>query len=222
MVPTSDASILYSSAHRAARLRQAWAKVRGQSCRLLDLTTVAATCAIGDRRAAGMQTVSIRQIRGSEGRRDDFDVAFGPLRAHTEARWVSVARAHLRGIGLPAVELIQVGTVYFVRDGHHRISVAAALGQQEIDAVVTVWRVAEPVIEEHSIRKERKMNPFIIDDSRARYQEWLHEVEQWRLARLASANRVSSFDRLCVHIGERLIALGQHLKAAAPPAPQFD
>jgi hypothetical protein len=221
MLSTRYASALYSSAHRAARLRQAWAKVRGQSYRLLDLTTVAATYAIGDRHTAGMQTVSIRQIRGSEGRCDDFDVAFRPLKAHTAARWVSVARTYLRGIGLPAVELIQVGAVYFVRDGHHRISVAAALGQQEVDAVVTVWQVAEPVIEEHPIRKEHKMNPFI-DDSRARYLERLQEVEQWRLARLACANRANWSDRLRVHIGERLITLGQHLKAAAPPTPQFD
>ena len=64
------------------------------------------------------------------------------------------------------------------------------------------------------------MNPFI-DDSRARYQERLQEVEQWRLARLASAKRGNWSDRLRVHIGERLITLGQHLKAA-PPAPQFD
>jgi hypothetical protein len=45
------------------------------------------------------------------------------------------------------VELIQVGEVYFVRDGHHRISVAAALGQQEVDASVTVWQVAAPALE---------------------------------------------------------------------------
>jgi hypothetical protein len=65
------------------------------------------------------------------------------------------------------------------------------------------------------------MYPFI-DDSRARYQERLNEAEQWRLAKRACANRVSWSDRLRVRIGERLIALGQHLKAAAPPAPQFD
>ena len=65
------------------------------------------------------------------------------------------------------------------------------------------------------------MNPFI-DDSRARYQERLNEAEQWRLAKLARANRVSWSDRLRVRIGERLIALCQQLKAAAPPAPQFD
>jgi hypothetical protein len=65
------------------------------------------------------------------------------------------------------------------------------------------------------------MNPFI-DDPRARYQDRLDEVEQWRLAKLARANRVSWSDHLRVRIGERLIALGEQLKAAARPAPQFD
>ena len=65
------------------------------------------------------------------------------------------------------------------------------------------------------------MNLFI-DDSRARFQDRLNEVEQWRLAKLARANRVTWSDRLRVRIGERLITLGQQLKAAARPAPQFD
>jgi hypothetical protein len=43
---------------------------------------------------------------------------------------------------LPPVELIQVGDVYFVRDGHHRISVARMMGQDSIDAEVTVWETA--------------------------------------------------------------------------------
>jgi hypothetical protein len=42
---------------------------------------------------------------------------------------------------MPPVELIRVGDVYFVRDGHHRVSVARALGQAYIDAEVTVWEV---------------------------------------------------------------------------------
>jgi hypothetical protein len=37
------------------------------------------------------------------------------------------------------VELIQIGQEYFVRDGHHRISVASSLGQAQIDARVTVF-----------------------------------------------------------------------------------
>ena len=42
---------------------------------------------------------------------------------------------------MPLVRLIQVGELYFVSDGHHRISVARAFGQQEIEAQVTVWQV---------------------------------------------------------------------------------
>jgi hypothetical protein len=70
---------------------------------------------------------------------------------HTQARWLSVARAYLRGIGLPAVELIQVGKAYFVGDRHHRISAAAALGQQEVDALVSIWQMAEPIHEQRPV-----------------------------------------------------------------------
>jgi len=42
---------------------------------------------------------------------------------------------------MPAVELIKVGEVYAVRDGHHRISVARALGEDFIDARVTAWEL---------------------------------------------------------------------------------
>ena len=139
------ASALYASTCRSGRVRQIWANLCSQSRGLLDLNSVATSCAIGDRHAAGMQTVPIRQIRGSEGRCEDFDSEFRPLKAHTEDRWLSVARANLRGLGLPPVELVRIGEIYFVRDGHHRISVAAALGQQEIDAVVTIWHTAAPM-----------------------------------------------------------------------------
>src|SRR5262245_56737614 len=139
------AEALFTSSRRAGRAGQVWARLRGHSRRLLDLSTVAAASARGDRRAAGTQTVPIRWIRGSEGRCEDFDVEFHPLKQHAEERWVSVASAQLRGLGLPAVELIQLGDAQFARDGHPRIPVAAALGQQEIDAVVTVWQVTKPV-----------------------------------------------------------------------------
>ncbi len=92
-----------------------------------------------DRHYAGVQTVAIRSIRGSEGRLIDFDAEFRPLHDRTRDRWVSVAAARLRGTRLPPVELIKSGDDYFVRDGHHRISVARALGEEFIEANVTVW-----------------------------------------------------------------------------------
>jgi hypothetical protein len=80
---------------------------------------------------------------------------------------------------------------------------------------------AQVVQKTNNIRKEQSMNPFI-NDPQARYQERLDEVEQRRLAKLARANSISWSDRLRVRIGERLIVLGEQLKAAARPAPQFD
>ena len=42
-----------------------------------------------------------------------------------------------RGETLPPVDLMRMGEIYFVRDGHHRVSVARALGHADIDAYVT-------------------------------------------------------------------------------------
>ena len=41
----------------------------------------------------------------------------------------------------PALDLIKVGDAYAVRDGHHCISVARALGEDYIDAHVTAWEL---------------------------------------------------------------------------------
>jgi hypothetical protein len=89
--------------------------------------------------------VPIEQIRGSEGRSNDFDRDFHPLQEHCMSRWLRVAKARDQDKVLPPVVLVQVGDVYFVRDGHHRISVASALGQLDIEAEVTVWQVAGPL-----------------------------------------------------------------------------
>jgi hypothetical protein len=70
--------------------------------------------------------------------------------------------------------------------------------------------------------KEGVMNPFIVDESRERYQNRLDEAEQWQLAKLARPYHVSLGDRLRTRIGDRLIALGQYLRPAALATPQFD
>jgi hypothetical protein len=87
---------------------------------------------------AGIQSVPISQIKGSISRACDFDLDFRPLRSHVKDRWINVAVARQRGVPLPPVELVQVGEDYYVRDGHHRISVARSLGEMSIDAEVVV------------------------------------------------------------------------------------
>lgn len=89
----------------------------------------------------GLEMVPIHQITGSEGRGDDFDREFNPLQDHTRARWMGIAATQLRGKALPPAELTQVGDAYSIGDGHHRISVARALGQRVIEADVVICQM---------------------------------------------------------------------------------
>jgi hypothetical protein len=87
--------------------------------------------------ALGLKIVPLDKIGGSEGRVRDFDRAFFPRQLHTKERWLSIDRAFYAEVPLPPVELVKVGDIYFVVDGHHRISVARARGQEFVDAHVT-------------------------------------------------------------------------------------
>jgi hypothetical protein len=117
----------------------------GHSRCLLTLEEIEATCTVHVHRSAGIQAVPLSQIRGSEGRRDDFDRDFNPLQDHNKERWLNIAAARRQGKALPPVELVQIENIYFVVDGHHRISVARAMGQRSIKARVMVWQVTGPL-----------------------------------------------------------------------------
>ena len=38
---------------------------------------------------------------------------------------------------MPPIDVYRIGELYFVKDGHHRVSVARALGHKDIEAYVT-------------------------------------------------------------------------------------
>ena len=136
---------LYARALAQGRRGQAWSGLSGRSRGLLSLEEVSKVCTVQARSSGGTRTVAIAQICGSEGRAADFDRDFNPLQDHTRDRWLGIAKACQQGRYLPPVALIQVGNRYFVRDGHHRISVARALGQLAIEATVEVWQVDRPL-----------------------------------------------------------------------------
>ncbi len=59
-------------------------------------------------------------------------------------RWEQLALAERRGAAIPPIEVYRVDGLHFVSDGHHRVSIAAATGQQAIDAYVTEILTAVP------------------------------------------------------------------------------
>lgn len=124
-----------------ARFRRLWASLTGRSIRLLDLEDVRRSRTIEGSFDLGCVTIPVASIRGSECRGRDFDDEFLPLAERGRQRWASVYAARLRGEPLPAISVVQVGEVYYVRDGHHRVSVARMLGEEYIEAHVQVWQV---------------------------------------------------------------------------------
>ncbi len=85
----------------------------------------------------GMKAVPVDRIIGSEGRYKDFNKAFLPKFEHSRGRWQSIDKAHITDVILPPIKLYEIGGVYFVRDGNHRVSVARHQGVHAIDAEVT-------------------------------------------------------------------------------------
>ena len=84
----------------------------------------------------GMQEIPISHIVGSEGRFNDFDNHFFPRSVHLKNRWRSIDEARLTDVVLPPIKLYEIGGLYFVRDGNHRVSVAKSQGVLYIDAEV--------------------------------------------------------------------------------------
>ena len=84
----------------------------------------------------GVKTVRVDQIVGSLNRYHEFDRAFLPKEDYLAGRWQKVDRAFYQEVNLPPVVLYKVGDVYFVVDGHHRVSVAREQRQEFIEADV--------------------------------------------------------------------------------------
>ncbi len=85
----------------------------------------------------GIQTIPIQKIAGSVGRYHEFNRAFLPTQDFIRERWKRVYEAAHSQEGFPPIDVYKIGEVYFVRDGHHRVSVLKELGATTIEATVT-------------------------------------------------------------------------------------
>lgn len=133
---TSRARADYSRARAKAFLNRVWSVLSGQPTRLLSYDEVREKLRVGGPIYRGVQTIRIDQVAGSLNRYHQFDRAFLPTQDDTASRWQRVDRAFYEDISLPPVVLYKVGQVYFVVDGHHRVSVAREQGQEFIEAEV--------------------------------------------------------------------------------------
>jgi hypothetical protein len=136
-----------------ARRRQVLARLagllrgrRGDSDRIVPLDEVVGALGWRGERQLGLRTIRLDTIVGTVDSRRDFDRRFRPTSNRVRPRWERLALARRRGEAFPPIEVYRVGDLHFVNDGHHRVSVAAATGQREIEAYVSQVLTAAPPV----------------------------------------------------------------------------
>lgn len=135
----------YGAARLKAFFRSVLAFLLGQRNDLLSYDEVREKLRVGGPIYRGVRTVPVKNIVGSVNRYRDFDRAFLPTQNYTADRWLKISRAFYQDISLPPVMLYQVGEVYFVVDGNHRVSVAREKGQEYLEAEVRECAVRVPL-----------------------------------------------------------------------------
>lgn len=139
-LPGMDAQHDFLRARRRATIAKLMARLRGEPSDVgvvLPYEEVIDALGFVSEHRTGLHVVPLDAIVGSVDRGRDFDRRFRPTSGRSRGRWEQIAAAARRGESLPPIDLLRVGDLYFVRDGHHRVSVARALGHTDIDAYVT-------------------------------------------------------------------------------------
>jgi hypothetical protein len=138
--PDADAADDFQRLRRRqvlARLAQRLRREPDDVSVTLPYDEVVSAVGVAGERHPGVQIISLDSIVGSVDRTRDFDRRFRPTSGRTRERWERIASASRRGQAMPPISVYRVGDMHFVRDGHHRVSVARALGERVIDADVT-------------------------------------------------------------------------------------
>ena len=199
----------FGRARFKAFLNRVRSVLSGSPTTLLSYDEVKSALHIGGPIYRGVKTVRVEQIVGSLNRYHQFDRAFLPVEDRIGSRWQNVDRAFYEEISLPPVVLYKVGQVYFVVDGHHRVSVAREQGQEFIEADV------------RECATKVNITPDLKPEDLEILGEKVHFLERTRLDDLRPESRVrltipDGFDRMLQHIAVHRYFMGLELKRDVP------
>jgi nucleotide-binding universal stress UspA family protein len=130
----------FREARRKASIQGVMARLSGQSTELLSYEEVRRKLRALEVSSSKLRDIPLDAIVGSVGRYTDFTRNFLPLTDSDQDRWARVMSEAIGLTGLPPIEVYQIGEVYFVLDGNHRVSVARQNDASTIQAYVTEVR----------------------------------------------------------------------------------
>ena len=193
-LPQADAQFDFGRARRRRALSRVAAALRREPSDvnvILPFEEVVEALGRRGERRLGLQTIDLDSIVGTVDRSREFDRAFRPTSGRVRPRWERIAEATRKGKAMPPIDVYRIGELHFVKDGHHRVSVARELGHEVIDAYVTevVTELgAERAIRLHDLALKSHQRLFyervpLPADAR----EQIKLSDEWRYAALAES-----------------------------------
>jgi hypothetical protein len=192
-LPSADAQFDFSRARRARALARLSARLRRADDvdHILPFEEVARALGRSGERRLGQQLITLDSIVGTVDRSREFDREFRPTSSQVRERWQRINLAQRKGEAMPPIDVYRIGELHFVKDGHHRVSVARALGYRDINAYVT-----EVLTQVGADREIRLKDLPLKSHQRLFYErvplppearERIHLKDEWRYAALAEA-----------------------------------
>jgi hypothetical protein len=192
-LPSADAQFDFSRARRQRALARLSARLRRADDvnQILPFEEVVqALGRVGERRL-GQQLIPLDSIVGTVDRTREFDRSFRPTSPRVRERWQRINQAQRKGAPMPPIDVYRIGELHFVKDGHHRVSVARALGYGDISAYVT------EVLTQVGANREIRLRDLPLKSHQrlfyervplpAEARERIHLSDEWRYAALAEA-----------------------------------
>ena len=192
-LPRADAQYDFSRARRQRALSRLSARLRRADDvnHILPFEEVVRALGRTGERRLGRRLISLDSIVGTVDRSREFDRSFRPTSPRVRERWQRINLAQRKGQAMPPIDVYRIGDLHFVKDGHHRVSVAHALGHRDIDAYVT-----EVLTELGADREIRLRDLPLKSHQRLFYdrvplppeqREQIHLSDEWRYAALSEA-----------------------------------
>jgi len=190
-MPRDDAKAAFARERRRRAFARIVSKLRSEPddvSYMLPFEEVVAALGRTSEHDVGIQLIPLESVVGTVDRAtSQFDRDFRPS-ADVRARWERIAAARRRGEAMPPIDVYRVGDLHFVKDGHHRVSVARAHGDVDIEARVREVRTklgAEQALRLRDLPLKQHERMFhervpLAPEQRARIQL----EDEWRYAQL--------------------------------------
>jgi hypothetical protein len=202
-LPSADAQFDFNRARRRRALSRLATRLRGQPGdvnHILPFEEVVQALGRRGERRLGQQLITLDSIVGTVDRGREFDRRFRPTSQRVRPRWERIAAAQRRGEGMPPIDVYRIGDLHFVKDGHHRVSVARALGHRDINAFVTEVLTQVGANQEIRLRDlPLKSHERLFFERVPLPEDVRHRIQlsdEWRYAALAEAVEAWGFRRM--------------------------